>query len=224
MNDIARSAAEAMPGKERKAGLFRRCWSFLATPSAKYSVLALVALGVFVGISFWGGFHTALEASNTMEFCVSCHEMKDTVYAEYKNTNHYTNRSGVRATCPDCHVPRDWIHKVPRKIQATGELYSSLMGTIDTPEKFEARRLVLAGNVWASMKATDSRECRNCHSMESMSKKYQTSTSWRRHKDALKSGETCIDCHKGVAHKLPPGVKNPDETTASPTAPELQSK
>ena len=217
MNDDAISPAQAFPARSGRPGLWRRSWSMLARPSAKYSVLALVMLGVLLGIGFWGGFHTALEASNTMEFCVSCHEMKDTVYAEYKNTVHYSNRSGVRATCPDCHVPKDWIHKIPRKIRATGELYASVMGTIDTAEKFEARRLVLAGNVWASMKETDSRECRNCHGMEGMSKKFQTDTAWRRHKAALKSGETCIDCHKGVAHRLPPGVTNPDAPAAAAT-------
>ncbi|HRE18510.1 MAG TPA: NapC/NirT family cytochrome c, partial [Rhodocyclaceae bacterium] len=63
-------------------------------------------LGVIfvLGILFWGGFNTAMEWTNREEFCISCHEMKDNVYQEYRNTIHYSNRSGVRATCPDCHV------------------------------------------------------------------------------------------------------------------------
>jgi len=64
------------------------------------------------GIIFWGGFNTAMEATNTLEFCVSCHEMEDNVYQEYKPTIHYANRTGVRATCSDCHVPDPWVHKV----------------------------------------------------------------------------------------------------------------
>ena len=94
--------------------------------------------------------------------------MRDNVYQELKKTIHYTNRSGVRAICSDCHVPKQWFYKVRRKIQATNELYNHILGTVDTPEKFEKKRLELAQHVWATMKANDSHECRNCHSVESM--------------------------------------------------------
>ena len=74
------------------------------------------------GIIFWGAFNTGMEATNNLDFCISCHEMRDNVYQEYKKTIHFTNRSGVRAACPDCHVPKDWTHKIMRKIQASNEL------------------------------------------------------------------------------------------------------
>src|SRR5690606_39825775 len=86
---------------------------------------------------------------------------------------------GVRATCPDCHVPREWTHKMVRKVQASRELWGKLVGSIDTPEKFEAKRLQLARNEWARMKANDSRECRNCHSLESMNAASQDRKSTR---------------------------------------------
>ncbi|OQY75269.1 MAG: hypothetical protein B6D47_01560, partial [Rhodocyclaceae bacterium UTPRO2] len=91
-----------MGGAEK--GFFCGCWSALRRPSAKYSLLALLAVGFVSGIVFWGGFNTAMEATNTLEFCVSCHEMRDTVYQEYQKTIHYSNRTGVRAICSDCHV------------------------------------------------------------------------------------------------------------------------
>ena len=188
-------------------GALGRCWVALRQPSAKYSLLILLVVGFFSGIIFWGGFNTAMEATNTLGFCVSCHEMRDTVYQEYKKTVHYSNRTGVRAICSDCHVPKDWVHKMARKIQATGEVYGKIMGTIDTPEKFEAKRLELAQHEWDRMKASDSRECRNCHTLEGMSKDTQTATAWRRHKGAKEKGETCIECHKGIAHKDPSGAK-----------------
>ena len=94
--------------------------------------------------------------------------MADNVGAEWKQSVHYKNASGVRAICSDCHVPKDWTAKLVRKIQATNELYHSIIGTIDTPEKFEARRAEMAERVWAGMIANDSRECRNCHSDEAM--------------------------------------------------------
>jgi len=165
-------------------------------------ILVLSAFFI-LGIIFWGGFNTAMEATNTESFCISCHEMKNNVYQEYKQTIHYSNRTGVRATCPDCHVPRDWVHKFVRKVQATNELYHKMIGSINTPEKFNAKRLVLANHVWKSMKDTDSRECRNCHHIESMDLAKQTSLSAVKHKRALKNKMTCIDCHMGIAHNLP---------------------
>ena len=153
------------------------------------------------GIIFWGGFNTAMEATNTMGFCISCHEMKSTVYEEYKTTVHFQNRTGVRATCSDCHVPDPWVHKFVRKVEASRELYHKVLGSINTPEKFEAKRLQLAKNVWHAMKTTDSRECRNCHNFESMAPEFQKPRARAQHLNAFKTGQTCIDCHKGVAHK-----------------------
>jgi cytochrome c-type protein NapC len=182
-----------------------RGWIALRTPSVRYSALTLLLLGFFSGIIFWGGFNTAMEATNTMAFCISCHEMRDTVFQEYKETIHYSNRSGVRALCSDCHVPKDWIHKVARKIQATNELYGKVMGVIDTPEKFEAKRHELATHVWKRMKRTDSLECRNCHHDDAMSSTLQTEKAQRRHEKGRVEGMTCIDCHFAIAHKEPAG-------------------
>ncbi len=155
-----------------------------------------------IGILFWGGFNWGMERTNTLEFCISCHEMKDNVYQEYMPTIHYSNRTGVRATCADCHVPKEWIHKVVRKIQASRELYHHyITGDVDTPEKFNAKRLQLAMNVWKTMKKTDSRECRNCHNFESMNPKFQQPRARKQHLNAFETGQTCIDCHKGIAHK-----------------------
>lgn len=154
-----------------------------------------------VGVIFWGGFNTMMEATNTMTFCISCHEMEQNVYQEYTHTVHYTNRSGVRATCSDCHVPDPWVHKVVRKIQASNEVLHKVLGTIDTPEKFDQHRLRLARNVWKAMKDTDSRECRNCHDWDSMNPENQKQRSAKQHVFAMEQGQTCIDCHKGIAHK-----------------------
>ncbi|MGA7594238.1 MAG: NapC/NirT family cytochrome c [Gallionella sp.] len=194
-----------------KPGLIRRIWNFLKTPNAKYSLIGIVSVSFIAGIVFWGGFNTALEATNRLEFCISCHEMRDNVYQEYKTTIHYQNRVGVRAICPDCHVPKEWGPKVWRKIQASQEVWGKLTGKIDTKEKFEAHRMELATKEWARMKANGSRECRNCHSWEAMSPKTQTPSDYARHMKAEADGKTCIDCHKGIAHHLPKEYVDPDE-------------
>lgn len=175
----------------------------------------LLFFGFIAGIIFWGGFNTAMEATNTESFCISCHEMEENVYQEYTNTIHYSNRTGVRATCPDCHVPKEWIHKIVRKIKASNELYHKVLGTIDTPEKFEAKRLQLARNVWKAMKETDSRECRNCHNYESMDFVKQGRRAVPQHTKGYEEGKTCIDCHKGIAHELP-AMNEEDPTAAMP--------
>ena len=152
------------------------------------------------GIIFWGGFNTAMEATNTKEFCVSCHEMRDFVYEEYKGTIHDVNRSGVGAVCSDCHVPKDWTHKIIRKIKASKEVWGKITGKISTEEKFEHHRLSLAMNEWERMKRTDSVECRNCHDFESMMPEFQKPRARQQHLNAMSTGQTCIDCHKGIAH------------------------
>lgn len=162
--------------------------------------IAAVA-GIFVaGIIFWGGFNTAMEATNTKDFCISCHEMGDFVYEEYKGTIHDVNRSGVGAVCSDCHVPKDWTHKIIRKIKASREVWGKITGKISTPEKFDAHRLQLAMNEWERMKRTDSVECRNCHDFESMMPEFQAPRARQQHLNAMETGQTCIDCHKGIAH------------------------
>ena len=189
-------------------GLF----NVLLKPSARYSLGLLLVAGFIGGILFWGGFNWAVEATNSEAFCAgTCHEMS-WVYEEYKTRVHYSNASGVRAICSDCHVPKEWTAKMKRKIQATfKELPRTIMGKINTKEKFEAHRLELAEHVWATMKANDSHECRNCHSQESMDLALQDKSAQKKHtaERRLEKGETCIDCHKGISHELPEGYVEP---------------
>jgi len=201
-----------MANEDKTCGRICGLWRALWRPSVKYSLATLLVVGFVSGIIFWGGFNTAMEMTNNEAFCISCHEMEDNVFREYQNTIHYSNRTGVRATCPDCHVPKAWHHKVVRKIQASNELFHKVMGSIDTREKFEAKRLKLAKHVWEVMKKTDSRECRNCHNYDSMDFTEQGRRAVAQHSVGLEEGKTCIDCHKGIAHQLP------DMRTVDPTA------
>lgn len=186
------------------SGPIRRAWRWLRSPSSTVAAGTLVLLGVLATGVVFGGASTAISWSNTLEFCTSCHEMKAFVYEEYAKTPHFQNASGVRAICADCHVPKALVPKLWRKTLATfNEVPKHLMGTIDTEEKFEARRAVLAGHVWDEMKANDSLACRGCHSAEAMLLANQKPRARGQHEDAVESGETCIDCHKGIAHKLP---------------------
>ncbi|MGI9490364.1 MAG: NapC/NirT family cytochrome c [Geminicoccaceae bacterium] len=182
----------------------KRFWHVFWRPSTYFSLGFLTVGGFLAGIIFWGGFNTAMELTNTETFCTGCHEMRDNVFAELKTTIHYSNRSGVRAICSDCHVPHNWTDKIARKMQASKEVWGKIFGTINTPEKFQAKRLEMAEREWARFKANDSLECRNCHSEKSMDFTRQSPRAAEAHERFLVSGEkTCIECHKGIAHHLP---------------------
>ena len=197
--------------KAARPGFFLRAWNFLLElidvlirPSTVFSLGLLVLAGFVAGIIFWGGFNPALEVTNTEKFCTSCHEMRENVFAELKSTIHFSNRSGVRASCPDCHVPHNWTDTIARKMQASQEVWGKLFGYIDTREKFQDKRLELALHEWARFKANDSLECRNCHSAQSMDITKQSPRAAVAHERFLFTAEkTCIDCHKGIAHHLP---------------------
>lgn len=195
--------------KSGKPGIFKKLCQVFCRPSARFSLLTLLGGGFIAGVIFWGGFNTVLTATNTEAFCISCHEMKGN-YEEYKKTIHYSNRTGVRATCPDCHVPKEFIPKMLRKFEARNDVWARLTGKVDTPEKFEAHRGEMAEREWARMKASGSSTCRGCHTYEGMSATIQDPAAVKKHEMAAKpdSGKTCIDCHKGIAHELPKDAKN----------------
>ena len=185
-------------------------WQWLTTKCQTCSRIRL-GLGVALAALFVAGILMAAGAAglawtNTEAFCIGCHEMRDNVYKEFKDTIHDKNRSGVRAVCSDCHVPREPGPMLVRKVQATFELYGHFVtGVINTREKFEKHRYEMAKKVWTRMKQTDSHECRNCHHYDAMEAEKQSEKARARHAKMKADGKTCIDCHFGIAHNEPDG-------------------
>jgi cytochrome c-type protein NapC len=190
--------------------MLRKMWSVVRDryPSRGKALLFILVAGfglVFLAGTLVVAGAAGLAWTNTEKFCIGCHEMRDNVYAEFKGTIHDVNRTGVRAVCSDCHVPREPVAMVKRKFKATLELWGHFRGIVDTPAKFEAHRTQLAHNVWRRMKETDSIECRNCHHADAMDPEKQSDKAKSRHAKARAEGKTCIDCHYGIAHKEPSG-------------------
>lgn len=183
-----------------------RIWKWFMRPSSRcgWGVFFLGG-GVFVAL-FLAGFNGFADITNRTEFCVSCHEMQMN-YTEYKKSIHYVNRTGVRAECADCHVPKAFGPKLVAKVVAAKDVWHTMLGTVDTEEKFNARRLEMAKRVWAKMGATGSRECRNCHRFDGMDLEQQGRRSRQKHDQAMQEGKTCVECHKGVVHELPDGFE-----------------
>jgi cytochrome c-type protein NapC len=189
--------------------MIKKAWEALNRRCITCSRLTLgvgVALAtLLVAGSFMGVATAGLAWTNTDKFCISCHEMRDNAYAELKDTIHDKSRSGVRATCADCHVPRETGTMLVRKVKAIDDLYGHFIsGVIDTKEKYQAHRAEMAKKVWTHMKQTDSLECRNCHD-ENASSGMQSEKAARRHAKGKREGLTCIDCHFGIAHQEPEG-------------------
>lgn len=196
-NSPPSSTGTASAGKET-------LWQRLRRPP-KCSMLRMIILGIFGGIAIWGGLNTGVEYTNRTSFCLSCHEMT-IPYEEYKKSIHYSNRTGTSVSCAECHVagskhPFDYARKLTAKLLAARDVLGKISGVVDTPEKFEAHRLVMAKRVWQKMKDTDSAECRNCHDFKTMDPTKQKDRSVVKHEGAIEDGKTCIDCHKGLVHK-----------------------
>ncbi|HJW24007.1 MAG TPA: NapC/NirT family cytochrome c [Rhodocyclaceae bacterium] len=190
---------------DKRAATRSARWHAWMAAHPRKSIALLLLFGLLCGVAIWGGLNTGMEWTNRTEFCISCHEMT-IPFEEYKKTVHYTNRSGTSVGCPDCHVassktPNDYARKLTRKVVAARDVYGHVTGSVDTTEKFEEKRLEMARREWARMKAADSRECRNCHKFETMDKDKQKKRSYRKHEEAIEDNKTCIDCHKGIAHK-----------------------
>lgn len=177
--------------------------------SRKYVLFTFIIF--FAGVISFAGFNSILAYTNEMEFCTSCHSMKVNL-EEYKETIHYKNASGVQATCSDCHVPKSFFPKMKAKILAYKDVLHEILGTIDTPEKYEAHRWDMASRVWEKMIASDSSECRSCHDYDNMELSSQDRSARKKHPRAQLKGQTCIECHKGIAHEEP---DEPDEEVAA---------
>lgn len=204
---------EQEQGKPKQSSFLQKLWQ---RPSKWF--LFGIPLGGFimlgVGAAGLGTLNFVIHETSSLEFCISCHEMENYVFQDYKKTSHYQNASGVRAVCADCHLPEAWGPKVLRKTQkGFTEIPAKILGTISTQEKFEAKRLEMAERVWHEMKESDSQECRNCHNLEHMALDKQSRTAGKRHtmERKLEKGETCIDCHKGIVHPLPEGYSEEDD-------------
>ena len=197
-------------------GFFRRAWRMLTSPSAKWSMLTLLVIGILIGAGGVIGTAVMVEATGTVEFCGgACHSMKAFTLPEYQQSAHYAGRAGVRATCADCHIPHSYLQKLWYKAKAgSRDLIQEARGVIATAELYEKERWRLANDVWDEMKANDSANCRHCHVFTQETVAKQKSAAQKMHKMVLEKKGTCIDCHKGVAHKEPEEPTQPAKTSA----------
>lgn len=133
----------------------------------------LLFIGVFIGVVLTAGSSAALHATDTDEFCSSCHVMS-TAYNTFKDSTH------AHLECNDCHAPSDSLtRKIIFKARAGfHDIYMNTFNADEIPEVFhvtEASRQVINEN------------CISCHQ----------STITNVAHDAK---EDCSDCHRYVPH------------------------
>jgi nitrate/TMAO reductase-like tetraheme cytochrome c subunit len=195
-------------------GLVSRTWRALWSPSARWSVGALLLLGLVVGAGAVIGTQVGVAVTGTDEFCgTTCHSHEKFVYPDHQKSIHYSNRTGVRAMCTDCHVPHHYpaVLFVKAK-QGLKDAYAELRGTISTQEKFDHEKWRLANIVWDEMRENNSETCRSCHDPKAWDSKKQSEDVQPMHKKFLAGKATCIDCHTGVAHSEAEEPKTPEAT------------
>lgn len=161
-------------------------------------------VGLLLGAAILAGVQYAMKVTSTTEFCVSCHSMQKP-QAEWETSVHFSNRKGIRAECADCHIPQDNVfHYVKTKVFAVKDLWNTYVtDKLPDEEAFEKHRLEMAKSVWEDLKQNNSATCRNCHSFEAMEIASQVPAAQKMHKTGIETNQTCIDCHKGVAHFMP---------------------
>jgi len=206
--------------------VIRRFCSWLFSPSARWSIFSLLLAGLIIGAVSVIGTQVAVAVTGTDEFCgTSCHSHREFVYPEHKLSVHYSNRTGVRAMCVDCHVPHTYPAKLIYKAKAgITDAIAEARGVISTQEKFDKERWRLANIVWDQMKADNSANCRTCHTQEAMNTAKQDEDAVKQHKKFADGKATCIECHTGVAHKEPEEPKAPSAAPAATSAEPVASR
>ena len=150
------------------------------------------------------GTQVMVAVTGTNEFCsTACHSMQ-WVAAEYRQSGHHLNRTGVAAGCHDCHIPHRYPELLWYKAKAgIHDAIGEMRGVISTEEKFNKERARMAEMVWAEYKENNSANCRTCHAFTADIVKKQKDFVQPMHQQVLAGAATCIDCHKGIAHKAP---------------------
>jgi len=174
-------------------------------PSRKWLLgIPLGGLVAFLlGAVALGTFNWVLHETGQNEFCFTCHSHELFIRPEYEASSHFSNTAGVQANCGDCHIPHGWWGTVWLKTRASLDILPELTGKLGTAEKFEAQRREMAMAVWRDYLNRESDYCGTCHALDRMLMENQERRAARRHAKAQETGQSCIECHQGIVHKLP---------------------
>ncbi|OEF96730.1 cytochrome c3 family protein [Desulfuribacillus alkaliarsenatis] len=133
----------------------------------KWTVMFFALL---VAILLYSGTAISMKATDTAEFCSSCHVMNEVVRTHQISTH-------ANLTCNDCHAPHDILSKIPFKAKAGAkDIYINTFGEVsDVIQSTSKTKEIVNQN------------CLNCHDMTNKNV-------------AMDAKDFCIDCHQTVPH------------------------
>ena len=194
------------PGNRHDAGPARIRGQF------RWGLALLVALGIVVGLVGAGATTWAVNATSTDNFCATaCHSMQ-WADAAYRQSPHFANPHGVRASCAECHIPFESRPATPfqyifgtmwtKEVDGMHDAIATLRGTISTEEKWKARQPQLAADVEAWFRRTNYVTCKGCHQLDAATGKLAD-----KHAAMLKDGPLdCVQCHADAGHNFEPSA------------------
>ncbi len=154
------------------------------------SIIVVCSVVGSYGFTSWSVGYTSSE-----KFCIGCHEMKE-AYRSWKTSSHYDNRSGVVASCADCHLPTDTISKI--KVKTLSGMKDTFVHYLGNPNELDYKELAEK----ARAGITDD-SCRKCH--KNLFPSAISKGGLIAHR-ALESGEKkrCVECHINLVHNVQP--------------------
>lgn len=145
------------------------------------------------------------EYSRTEAFCTSCHSM-DLMGKEYRESLHFSSRSGVRARCGDCHVSEGTLSALWEHFTAASMVLSEVFHDFSDPVATEKARPDMAFKARKWFQKTGSATCRKCHVLDAILGS-RPGIGAVHIEDAVKVDGNCIECHMNLVHRFVPGEK-----------------
>lgn len=161
------------------------------------SIALALTIGIIVGAPLLD-YTDKFFSSDT--FCATgCHVMEATVTQELHQSSHWKRKSGVRASCGDCHISEDLLPAMIDHIFGLSDLYAFTIRGIRSPEEFEKIRAASAKRVRLEMVLNGSKNCRKCHIEDAIQPERRRGQ--KQHREAQEANISCIACHYNLVHK-----------------------
>jgi nitrate/TMAO reductase-like tetraheme cytochrome c subunit len=167
----------------------------------RHVLFALVAGGLG-GVAFMFFLIEFDHYSSSNEFCTTCHSM---TYADdsYQQSAHYNTRSGVRATCGDCHVSEGLVMATYDHAIGTKDLIKQIFSSTDYDDPvvnmLHLPEAAFAAREW--FRKRDSATCKRCHTLEAIQGTRANTAAIHQEET---EGKTCVDCHYNLVHRAVP--------------------
>jgi formylglycine-generating enzyme required for sulfatase activity/nitrate/TMAO reductase-like tetraheme cytochrome c subunit len=160
----------------------------------------LPVAGLFIGAGLILGTNRLVQNTSTDEYCQSCHIHTGADEAWIQST-HYSNESGVRVGCAECHLPPKGSFKHFRTKVRTGlhDLYAYKFKDHESFDWERKQQLEYAVHI------VFNESCEKCH--QNLFPKGLSEDGGKAHlyydMNAKKLDLHCINCHLDAGHHLP---------------------